>query len=95
MSSVNEPADQPVANCISIPREGKLDYILARIDLAAFVITLLGIGLLGVVALATAVFELARLAAILWSNPLDRWGIIVVGVAIIWVIARWKKSCAS
>jgi hypothetical protein len=85
--------DQPGANGFSIPQEGKLDFILARIDLAAFILTLLGIVLLGLVAMVTAVIELGRLVLTLWSNSVDRWLIIVLCLAIVWVAARWKKSC--
>lgn len=89
--SVNPPA----ANGISIPRARKLDFMLSRIDLAAFVISLLGISLLGLVAMVRAVIDLARLIPSLWSNSLDRWLIILLGAAIVWVLVRWKKSCAA
>jgi hypothetical protein len=88
------PANQPESNEILIPREGQLDCILSRVDLAAIVISLLGIGLLGAVVLVMAVIDLAKLLAIFWSQPLDRWLSIVLGLAIIWVVARWKKSRA-
>lgn len=87
------PANPPETNEILLPREGQLDFILGRIDLVAIVITLLGVCLLGVVAMVLAVIELAKLVANLWSNPIDRWAMIILGAAIVWVVVRWKKSC--
>ena len=87
------PLNQPEANNISIPREGQLEFILGRIDLAAIIISLLGLCLLGMVALVFAVIELARLISALWAHPLDRWLILLLGAAIAWVVVRWKKSC--
>jgi len=88
-----EPSASPAqTHQIAIPEADKLDFILGRIDFFAIVITLLGFCLLGVVAAVMAVIELARLLATLWEHPVDRWLIITLGVAIVWVVARWKKS---
>jgi hypothetical protein len=66
---------------------------LGRIDLVAIVIGLLGVCLLGVVALVMAVIELAKLVASLWSDSLDRWLMVTLAVAIVWILARWKRLC--
>ena len=87
------PANQSETNSNSIPREGQLEFILGRLDLAAIVISMLGICLLGMVVLVLAAIELAKLISALWLHPLDRWLIIILGAAIVWVVVRWKKSC--
>lgn len=93
MTTVQPSADPTGTRQFSIPEAGILDSILSRIDLLAIVITLLGICLLGVAAMVMALIELVRLFATLWSGSLERWLIITLGVAIVWVVARWKKSC--
>ena len=80
---------------ISPPQEGKLDPIWAKIDLVAIVITLLGISLLGMAAVVFAFIELAKLLSNLWSDPLARWLMICLALAIIWVTVRWNKSRLS
>ena len=80
---------------VRIPSEGKFDSLLTRIDTAAIVITLMGICLLLLTAVVFAVLQTAKLIANLWSDSLDRWLIITVCVALIWVVARWKRSRLS
>ena len=93
MKNIEPPPDQPETNAILIPRESKLDLILSQIDLIAIVVAVLGLFLLGMVALVEAVIHLADWISHLWSHSLDRWLIIILGVAILWVVVRWKKSC--
>ena len=71
---------------------GKLEFILGRIDLVAIVVTLLGICLLALAGIVTAMIGVAKLISGLWSNPIYRWLIIILGVAMVWVAVRWKKS---
>ena len=94
MPSAEMPA-KPAAIDVSFPQEGRLDLILAKIDLVAIVVTLLGISLLGMAATAFAFIELAKLVSNLWSDPLVRWLMICLALAIIWVTVRWKKSRLS
>jgi hypothetical protein len=93
MTATPKPANPPEMEEFPNPRDGKLDPFLGRIDLIAIVIGLLGVCLLGVAALVLAVIELARLVTSLWADSLDRWLIATIGVAIVWVIVRWKKLC--
>ena len=93
MTTAEKSANDPEFKELSIHRDGKLDPVLGRIDLIAIVIGLLGVCLLGVAAVVLAVIELARLVASLWADSLDRWLMITLGVAIVWVIVRWKKLC--
>ena len=93
MTATQKPTNQPELGEFPNPRDGKLDPILGRIDLVAIVIGLLGMCLLAVAALVMAVLELAKLVASLWADSLDRWLIAILGLAIVWVIARWKKLC--
>ena len=93
MTATQKPANQPELEEFPSPRDGKLDPFLGRIDLIAIIIGLLGMCLLGVAAVVLTVIELARLVASLWADSLDRWLMITLGVAIVWVIVRWKKLC--
>jgi len=72
---------------------GKLDAILVRIDLVALLTAVLGVGLLAATVAATAVVQLGKLILLLWAEPFDRWLIIGLGVAVVWVIVRWKRMC--
>jgi hypothetical protein len=79
---------------IRMPRAwGKLDAMLVRIDLVALLTAGLGVGLLAATVAATAVVQLGKLISLLWAEPFDRWLIIGLGVAVVWVIVRWKRMC--
>jgi hypothetical protein len=93
MTAMNPPVEPATLKNLAIPRERKFDTILGRIDLLAIVLTLLGVCLLGAVAIVMAVIEMAKLVSCLWADPAGRWGLIALGVALVWVAARWKKSC--
>ena len=93
MTTAEKSANEPELKEFSIYRDGKLDPILGRIDLVAIVIGLLGMCLLAVAALVMAVLELTRLVASLWSDSLDRWLMVTLAVAIVWILVRWKKLC--
>jgi hypothetical protein len=64
--------------------------VLHRIDLVAILVTVLGIAVLGLAAAVIALIELAKLISNLWSDPFDRWLLMVFGVAVVWIIARRK-----
>ena len=93
MTATPKPAAQPDLKEISVHRYGKMDPILGRIDLIAILIASLGICLLGVAMVVLATIELVRLVASLWADSFDRWLILTLGVAIIWIIARWRRLC--
>ncbi|HEX4349243.1 MAG TPA: hypothetical protein VH251_02590 [Verrucomicrobiae bacterium] len=93
MTTAEKSTNEPGLKEFSIHRDAKLDPVLGRIDLVAIVIGLLGVCLLGVVALVMAVIELAKLVASLWSDSLDRWLMVTLAVAIVWILARWKRLC--
>jgi hypothetical protein len=86
--SPREPAPQS-----DIPEDSRLDFVLGRLDLVAVLITLLGLCLLGVTAAALAAVELAKLISCLWAQPLERWLLVIVGLAIVWVLSRGKRLC--
>lgn len=90
-----EMSAKPGVREVSLPQEGKLDHIWAKIDLVAIVITLLGISLLGMAAMVLAFIALAKLVSNLWLDTPARWLIICLALAIIWVTFRWKKSRLS
>jgi hypothetical protein len=83
----------PEAEKVLVSREGRFDPILGRIDLIAILTAVLGVCLLGVAAVVMALIELARLISSLWSDSFDRWLLISLGVALIWVAVRLKKLC--
>jgi hypothetical protein len=62
-------------------------------DLLAILTTILGICLLGLAAAALAAVELARLISCLWAHPYERWPLVMLGLAIIWILSRGKKLC--
>jgi len=92
MNTVQPSADPAEARQFSIPEAGIVESLLGRVDLLAIIITLVGICLLGLVGMVMAVIQLARLIAILWSGSSERWLLITLGAAIVWVLVRWKKS---
>ena len=92
MPAIEVTADHSDPKSSPVRREGRFDPILARIDLAAILVTLVGISLLGIIAMVLAVMELAKLVSALWATPVDRWLILLFCAAIVWVIMRWKKS---
>jgi hypothetical protein len=79
----------------SVSPDGKFDPILTRIDLVAIVTALVGTCLLTLTVAVLAVVQAVKLILTLWSNSLDRWLFIAVCVALIWVVARWKRSHLS
>jgi hypothetical protein len=93
MTALETSAIEPASKGPMAPQRGKLDALLGRIDLLAVLTTLLGLALLGVAAVALAVFELAKLLSGLLSDSFDRWLILALGLSTVWVVARWKKLC--
>lgn len=79
----------------SIPSAGKLDPLLTRIDLIAIVIAMVGTCLLALTVAVLAMVQAAKLILNLWSDSLNRCLIVTVCVALIWVVARWKRSRLS
>ena len=77
----------------SVPPAGRLDPILGRIDLIAILSAVLGACLLAIVAVVLMMIELAKIVASLWADSFDRWLIIALGLAIVWVSVRRKKLC--
>lgn len=92
-NDIDVPPQQPFETSVSAG--GKFDTLLTRIDLAAIVTALVGACLLTLTVAVLAVVQAVRLILTLWSNSLDRWLIITVCVALIWVVARWKRSRLS
>ena len=76
----------------SPPKAGNIDSLLQRLDFLAILITLLGLGLLVGAGVGIALVKMPRLLATLWSVSLARGLMITLGVAIVWVLVRWKKS---
>lgn len=93
MTILDKPVEKTDLRNYSAPEGGKLDPILGRIDLVAILTAALGVCVLVVVGVVMAAIELARLISSLWSNSFDRWLIIVLSVAIIWVAVRGKRLC--
>jgi len=93
MTTIEKPSGQPELKEFSVHRDGRFDPIFGRIDLVAILISLLGVCLLGLGALLLAFIEIAKLVSSLWSDSFDRWLIIVLGMAIAWVVVRWKRLC--
>jgi hypothetical protein len=93
MTFLKKTAYQPDVKNYSPPESGKLDAILGRIDLVAILTAVLGLCVLAVVAGVMAMIELAKLISNLWSDSFDRWLIIALSVAILWVAVRGKKLC--
>ena len=95
MSQSEEPVvpGQVDPNHNPTPREGKLETILSRIDLAAVLVSLLGLCLLAVTVAVMAIADLAKVISGLCANDYDRWLVALAGLAAIWVAARWKKLC--
>jgi len=85
--------EQPLFSGRTPDPAGKADVIFGRIDLIALVVALLGV-CAGVVAiLVLAIIEVIKLFSIFWANHDDRWLAAIFAVAVIWVIARWKRLC--
>jgi hypothetical protein len=84
MTRIEKPAasGQPETNRVSAMR---------WMDIAATVLALLGVCILAGGLTVMAVFDFARLFPCFWANPQDRWLVIVLGLAAIWVAVRWKK----
>ena len=84
MTSIEKPAaaGQPEMNRVSA---------LRWIDIAAMVLALLGFCILAGVLAVMAVLDVARLLSNFWADSYDRWLVIVFGLAVVWVAARWKK----
>jgi hypothetical protein len=93
MTTVEKTTAEPQVKAAPIDQEGRLDSFLSRLDLMAIFTAILGMCLLGVAAVVLAVIELAKIVAGLWTDSVDRWLIIVLGLAIVWIVARRKKLC--
>ena len=95
MTSIEHSTDLPLTSNVSIREESRIELVLGRIDLIAIIVALLGMVLAGAAAVVLALIELTKLISGLCSNPLERWLLIGVALAMIWVTVRWRKSCAS
>jgi hypothetical protein len=93
MTFLKKTAYQPDVKNYSPTQSGKLDAVLGRIDLVAILTAVLGLCVLVIVAGVMAMIELAKLISNLWSGSFDRWLIIALSVAILWVAVRGKKLC--
>lgn len=65
--------------------------VLTRIDLAAMVVTLLGLCLAFGVTVVEAVGDFARLVLGLWSNLGNRGFVVLITLAMIWLAVRWRQ----
>lgn len=72
--------------------DGKLGFVLRQIDLIAITVVFLGTCLLGLAAVVFAVIQLAKQISNHWAQPADRWLVMILASAIVWVMVRWKKS---
>jgi len=72
-------------------KAGKLEPIFSRIDLIAILTVLLGVSFFGLATVVFAFIQFFRLISIVWSYPSERWFLIAPVIALVWVIARWKK----
>ncbi len=61
------------------------------IDIAAVVLVLVGISLAFCLVGFWGVYDLAAFLSHRWANPAERWLIAVIGLASVWLLARWKK----
>jgi hypothetical protein len=91
MAPLEPPASAPKAQKDLMLKDDGPPSILHRLDLAAILIALAGICLLGVVAAVMMVGQLAGLISSLWSSSVDRWMIVALGVALVWIAVRRKK----
>ena len=64
---------------------------LTRIDMAAMLIALVGVCLFFGVIIVRAVIDFAGLVSSYWTNSEHRWLVIILGLAVIWIAARWKQ----
>jgi len=93
MTTAEKSAETQSLNIIAVPREGKLDPLLGRIDLLAVLLTLFGICVLGVAAVVLALIEIAKLISAMLADPFERWLLLALSLAILWLIFRGKKLC--
>jgi hypothetical protein len=73
------------------PKEEVIATLLHRLDVMALFIAGACLGLLGLTMVVAAAIELVKLLAALWSNPDHRWSFAVLGVSIVWLVARRKQ----
>jgi len=73
------------------PKEEVIVTLLHRLDVMAIFIAAGCLGLLGITMAVEAAIQLVKLLAALWSNPSHRWCFAVLGVAIVWLVARRKE----
>ncbi len=90
MNTLGRPAETLTTKDLTLSQSRRREVILGRIDLIAIVTALLGLCLLALVA---AAIQLAKLIAYLCADPIDRWLVVVLGLAVLWLIARGKKLC--
>jgi hypothetical protein len=83
----------PIASQPSRPSRFWRDVILSRMDFAAILITILGICVLAVTVIIMAVIEAVKLISTFCASPDAYWLLAFFGMAIIWVVARWKRLC--
>jgi len=94
-TTIEAPGAQHGDDSFQKHQDRKFEALLSRIDLVAIVISIVGVCLLTIAATVLAAIEAAKLISNLWSNPLDRWLMIVFCTAIAWVTVRWKRSRLS
>lgn len=94
MSTSEESRSQPAAEAIDtgVSDMNNSHPILARLDLIAIMISVVGLCLAGVAGSVLAIVELAKLVRTFWTDPVERWLIVIFAAALIWVTVRWKKS---
>jgi hypothetical protein len=82
-------------HCTAGISKPKRSSVVSGIDKAAVIIVLLAaclsVGIMGIV----AALNFAQFITNSWANPTERWLLIILGMAIIWVVFRWKKLAAS
>jgi hypothetical protein len=66
--------------------------ILHQLDVAAIVVSSLGLGLLVLTTVVLGLIDAVKFLASYWSNSLDRSLVLIAGCAVFWVVVRWKKT---
>jgi len=69
----------------------KVQMIVGRLDLIALLLTVLGLAAVAVMVVVLAVIEFGRLVLSIWGNHYERWLLVFLGMAILWVGLRWKR----
>lgn len=91
-TTTESPVVDPKNVNFAANHDGVLNSALHRIDLVAIAVALLGLCFLAVTVLVLAVIDLAKFVAAHWSVATDRYLLIILAVAIVWVAVRWKHT---